>query len=213
MRRTSAEEIWQELAARIIAGDLARGSALDVTQLAAEFAVSRTSVNEALRKLGASGLIEQKLHAGRALVAKPCAARLRGMFEVMRELEAMCAGRAARNMDVVERQRLDGLHNAMAAIVRQGDAAGYAVANDKFHAIISSGAQNSYLAEVTLATVEQALPFRGAEFESLGRLGRSHAEHTLIVDAILRGDRPAAEATMRSHIASVEGVYQHIMRR
>ena len=47
LKRTSAEEIRREIAARIIAGQLAPGAALDETQIAAEFAVSRTPVREA----------------------------------------------------------------------------------------------------------------------------------------------------------------------
>jgi len=69
LKRTSAEEIRREIASRIIAGQLAPGVGLDETQLASEFAVSRTPVREALRLLAASGLIDQKPHA-KALVAK-----------------------------------------------------------------------------------------------------------------------------------------------
>lgn len=212
LRRTSAEEIRQELATRIITGDLAPGTALDETQLAADFAVSRTPVREALRQLGASGLIELKPHA-RALVAKPSATKLRGMFEVMRELEALCAGLAAVEMEVAERDALDALHTEMAGIVRAGDAAGYAEANDTFHSAIYAGAHNDYLAEITLATRLRVQPFRRAQFSALGRLVRSHAEHALVVDAILRGDRSAAETAMRSHIAIVEDAYQRLVMR
>jgi DNA-binding GntR family transcriptional regulator len=148
LKRTSAEEIRREIAARIIAGRLAPGTALDETQIAAEFAVSRTPVREALRLLGASGLIEQRPHA-RALVAEPSEEKLRGMFEIMGELEALCAGRAAVAMDGTERAALDSLHEQMAALVRAGDAAGYAEANDAFHGMIYDGSHNDYLAEIT----------------------------------------------------------------
>ena len=59
LKRTSAEEIRRELAGRIIGGVLKPGTALDETLRAAEFAVSRTPVREALRLLAASGLIDQ----------------------------------------------------------------------------------------------------------------------------------------------------------
>ncbi|TRL39228.1 GntR family transcriptional regulator, partial [Rhizobium straminoryzae] len=46
--RTSAEDIRRQLAERIISSELAPGTVLDETQLAAEFTVSRTPVREAL---------------------------------------------------------------------------------------------------------------------------------------------------------------------
>ncbi len=61
MKRTSADQIRHGLAARIISGDLAPGTALDESLIAAEFEVSRTPVREALRLLAASGLVDQRL--------------------------------------------------------------------------------------------------------------------------------------------------------
>ena len=202
LKRTSADEIRRGLADRIISGDLPPGTPLDETQIAAEFAVSRTPVREALRLLAASGLVDQRPHA-KALVAKPDEVELAGMFQVMAYLEALCAGLAAEAMTITERDALDALHSEMAAIVRGGDTARYAEANDLFHTRIYDGAHNGYLSEITRSTRQRLQPFRLAQFGALGRLAKSHAEHGLIVEAILRGDRAEAESMMRSHIVSV----------
>ncbi len=69
---------------------MAPGTALDETELARRFAVSRTPVREAIRQLAASGLVEARPHRG-AVVAHPGDDRLLGMFEAMKELEALCA--------------------------------------------------------------------------------------------------------------------------
>jgi DNA-binding GntR family transcriptional regulator len=212
LKRTSAEEIRREIASRIIAGQLAPGVGLDETLLASEFAVSRTPVREALRLLAASGLIDQKPHA-KALVAKPDAASLAGMFEVMGYLEALCAGLCAKMMSATERSALDALHSEMAAIVRDGDAARYAEANDQFHAAVYEGAHNGYLNEITRSTRQRVQPFRRAQFGALGRLVKSHAEHDAVVEAILRGDRAAAEVAMRQHISIVEDAYQKFVSK
>ena len=204
--RTSAEDIRQQLAARIICGELAPGTPLDETGLASEFSVSRTPIREALRLLAASGLIDQKPHA-KALVAKPDDATLAGMFEVMGYLEALCAGICAIAMTAAEREALDALHAGMAAIVREGDAIAYVDANEAIHSAIYDGAHNAYLGEVTRSTRQRLQPFRRAQFQALGRLSRSHAEHGVVVDLILQGDRDGAEAAMRKHIAIVEGAY------
>ena len=211
LKRTSAEEIRRGLAERIISGALPPGTALDETLLAAEFAVSRTPVREALRLLAASGLVDQKPHA-KALVAKPDEEELAGMFEVMGYLEALSAGLSAVAMTGVERGALDALHTEMAALVRDGNAVAYAEANDAFHAAIYDGAHNAYLAEMTRSTRQRLQPFRRAQFGELGRLLKSHAEHGLIVEAILRGDREAAEEAMRSHISIVGDAVQRLGR-
>lgn len=209
LKRTSAEEIRRGLADRIISGALAPGMALDETQLAAEFAVSRTPVREALRLLAASGLVDQKPHA-KALVAKPDEEQLAGMFEVMGYLEALCAGLSAVAMTKSERDGLDALHVQMSALVRDGDAPRYAEANDVFHTAIYEGAHNAYLAEITRSTRQRLQPFRRAQFGELGRLLKSHAEHGIIVEAILRGDRAEAELSMRSHISNVGDAVQRL---
>jgi DNA-binding GntR family transcriptional regulator len=207
--RTSAEDIRQQLAARIICGDLAPGTPLDETSLASEFSVSRTPIREALRLLAASGLIHQRPHA-QALVAKPDEATLAGMFEVMAYLEALSAGLCAVMMTAEERHSLAALHDGMAAIVRDGDRQSYVEANETFHSLIYLGAHNAYLDEVTRSTRQRLQPFRRAQFQTLGRLGRSHEEHSLVVAAILRGDRSGAESAMGQHITTVENAYQEL---
>jgi DNA-binding GntR family transcriptional regulator len=209
LKRTSAEEIRHGLAERIISGTLKPGTPLDESQLAGEFAVSRTPVREALRLLAASGLVDQRPHAT-ALVARPSESELRGMFEVMGYLEALCAGLCATAMTSTEREALDALHTDMGALVRAGNAAGYTEANDQFHNAIYDGSHNAYLSEITRSTRQRVSPFRRAQFGALGRLAKSHAEHGAVVEAILQGDRVAAEAAMRRHIAIVEDAYQQV---
>ena len=67
---TRAEELRLQLADEIVRGVLPPGSALDETDIARRFSVSRTPVREALRQLVASGLVEARAHRG-AVVAVP----------------------------------------------------------------------------------------------------------------------------------------------
>src|SRR5439155_21503324 len=99
---TRAEELPLQLADEIVRGALPPGAALDETDIARRFKVSRTPVREALRQLVASGLVEARAHRG-AVVARPSIERLTGMFEAVAELEALCAGLAAERMLPAER--------------------------------------------------------------------------------------------------------------
>lgn len=204
--RTSTEEIRRQLADRIIGGELAPGSVLDESQLATEFSVSRTPIREALKQLATSGLVEQRPHS-RTIVAKPDNVALTGMFELMAHLEALCAELCAERMTATERHALDDLHSEMSGIVSAGDRPTYIRFNEMFHNAIYQGSHNSYLEDVTRQTRQRLQPFRRAQFSTLGRLARSHAEHGQVVEAILRGNRGEAGEFMRAHITLVEDAW------
>jgi DNA-binding GntR family transcriptional regulator len=206
-RSTLAEQLRLQLADEIVRGILFPGAALDETELAGRYRVSRTPVREALRQLAASGLIETKAHRG-AIVARPSRERLSGMFEAMAELEALCAGLAARRMTGDERRRLEDVHERLRVLIHFGDPQRYHEVNEAFHSNVYDGAHNAYLAELTSATRSRVQPFRRAQFRNLGRLAKSHAEHDRVVVAILRGDHQGAADAMRLHIATVRKQYE-----
>jgi DNA-binding GntR family transcriptional regulator len=201
-RKTLADELRLQLADEIVRGVLEPGSALDETELARRFDVSRTPVREAIRQLAASGLVEVRAHRG-AVVARPSDERLVGMFEAMAELEALCAGLAAERMTATERRLLETAHEDLRALIQSGDPQRYHEVNEAFHSTIYAGAHNAYLAEMTLTTRWRVQPFRRAQFRNLGRLSKSHMEHDRVVVAILRGDRHGAAEAMRLHIMTV----------
>ena len=204
---TRAEELRLQLADEIVRGTLPPGSALDETDIARRFNVSRTPVREALRQLVASGLVDARAHRG-AVVAQPSIERLSGMFEAMAELEALCAGLAAERMPAVERRSLEAVHEELRVLSYAGNPDRFHEVNERFHNAIYAGSQNGYIAEMTLATRARVQPFRRAQFRNLGRLAKSHAEHDRVVMAIMRGDRTGAAAAMRAHIELVRGEYE-----
>lgn len=204
---TRTEELRLQIADDIVRGRLAPGTALEEVDIAKRYGVSRTPVREALRDLAASGLVEARPHRS-ALVAQPSLDRLRGMFDVMAELEALCAGLSAVNMTPTERAHLQAIHAELADLTRRGDQGGYTVLNERFHTTLYAGAHNDYLSELTLATRARLQPFRRAQFRNLGRLALSYLEHDRVVSAILRGDKAEAAAAMRAHINTVEVAYE-----
>jgi DNA-binding GntR family transcriptional regulator len=207
-RRTRAEELRLQLADDIVRGSLPPGAALDESELARRFSVSRTPVREAIRMLAASGLVEVRAHRA-AVVARPTPNQLAGMFEVMAELESLCAGFAAERMSGAERQALETAHEKLRVLIQSGDPQSYHEINEAFHGAIYAGAHNSYLAELTLATRGRVQPFRRAQFRNLGRLANSHAEHDRVVQAVLRGERVLAAQAMYAHIITVRDEYRH----
>jgi DNA-binding GntR family transcriptional regulator len=206
-RKTLAEELRLQLADEIVRGLLPPGTPLDETELAGRFDVSRTPVREAIRLLAASGLVEARPHRA-AVVAKPDAEQLVGMFEAMAELEALCAGFAAERMTSAERRGLEDIHEQLRALIQRGDPQRYHEVNEAFHAGIYVGAHNEYLADLTLMTRARVQPFRRAQFRNLGRLAKSHVEHDQVIQAILRGERAGAASAMHAHILLVRDEYE-----
>lgn len=202
VKRTQSDIIRETLADKIVHGLLKPGDPLDETVLAAEFGVSRTPVREALRQLETNGLAASRPHRG-AVVADFTARELDDVFVVMSELEALCASFSAICLNPAEREAFACLHESGLVLVEDGDVHGYTSHNDAFHSAIYSGSHNAFLRDTTIAVRRRLSPFRHLQFEAPDRLAASHAEHGLIVQAILAHDCQTAACRMRAHILEV----------
>jgi DNA-binding GntR family transcriptional regulator len=195
-----------QISDEIVRGELAPGVVLDEMELARRFQVSRTPVREAIRLLVASGLVEARPHRS-AVVARPDKVQLSGMFEALRELEALCAGLAAERMNPSEGAALERVHRMLLDVVDSEDPQRYHELNEDFHARIYAGSHNPYLSDLTLATRTRIAPFSRAQFRTSGRLALSHKEHARIISAIAKRNPEKASTAMRAHIGSVYDAY------
>ncbi|GAB3627109.1 GntR family transcriptional regulator [Pandoraea terrae] len=197
---TIAARIYKSLADQIIDGTLQPGEKLDERVVAERFEVSRTPIREALRELGARGLVEVVPRRG-VVVAKIGAERLSVLLEADCELEALCARRAAECMTAMEKKELEFLHEQSANLVAADDIDGYLEVNRQFHSLICAGAHNDVIATMVADLRERLAPFRQAQSQIEDRFAVSHAEHQAVVAAILASDSEAAYNAMRSHNA------------
>ncbi len=199
---TTVEQMVRAIADMIVTGLFVPGERMDEISLAARFDVSRTPVREALRELGAMGLVDREPNRS-AVVANVTEAYLHSMFEAMSELEAICARLSAERMTVDERRSLELEHRASAKLVHAGAEEGYAAHNTEFHTRLYRGAHNEHIFELVTQTRARLAPFRRAQFRLPGRLAKSYDEHDAIVTAIMRGDVAAAGQAAYSHVAIV----------
>ena len=176
-RRTLAEELRLQLADEIVRGDLAPGAALDETELARRFQVSRTPVREAIRQLAASGLVEARAASRRdgGAPGRGAARRhVRGDGRARGAVRGACGRAHDRRRAALARGHARG---AARADPERRPAALSTRSTRRSTARIYAGAHNAYLAELTLATRARVQPFRRAQFRNLGRLAKSHGEH------------------------------------
>jgi len=210
MDRKRADLIADELEGLILEGTYKDGARLDEVQLAERFEVSRTPVREALQRLSQSGLVEQIPRRG-VFVRQPGPVELLEMFEVMAELEAVCARLAASR---ITDQALSDLHAANArcdeAVAAQ-DTDGYYLENERFHAILYRQSGNGFLEQECLRLYRRLQPFRRMQLRARGRLPQSMAEHKAIVTALEKGDGEVAAAAIRGHVAVQGEKFHHLM--
>lgn len=198
---TIAARIQKSLSSRIIKGELRPGYKLDEQMLATEFGVSRTPIREALRQLGARGLIDLVPRRG-GIVAQISIDQLADMLDAECEMEALCARLASQRMSAVDKGALLECHRQAKSLTRDRDETRYLAINQNFHDMICDGAHNATLAAMTRDLRDRLAPFRQSQSESLvGRLTLSHDEHTLVVDAIASGNPDAAYNAMLRHNA------------
>ncbi|MBB3769527.1 DNA-binding GntR family transcriptional regulator [Angulomicrobium tetraedrale] len=207
--QTRAEKLASEIADAILDGTFEPGSRLDEHMLAARYGTSRTPVREALRQLAATGLIDLRPRRG-AIVALVTSDQLEVLFVAMGELEATCARLSALSMTPIERRRLEVLQDSMGELVAQNDVAAYTAANTSFHTLFYTGCHNPVISEMAIGLRRRLAPFRQAQFRAVGRLARSHAEHAVVVGAVLAGNASAAHAAMLRHVSLVEDAFEEL---
>lgn len=218
-----SEQVAEALSTEIHAGRPAPGEKLPTeAALAAQFAVSRTVVREAVSRLKSLGLVESRQGSGvfvrRAAFAplnfdtRSAASRqaVIQMVEVRRALEAEVAALAAQRRSVSDLQRI---RQAMAALDKAVSAGGDGAEEDvNYHRAIADAARNPFLIS-TLDYLRQFLRgvtrvTRANEARRTDFAEQVRQEHEAIAKAIEAGDplqaRQAAARHMDNAIQRIE---------
>jgi DNA-binding GntR family transcriptional regulator len=200
MNKNRADQIAEELQELIFSGSFKDGERLDEISLAEKYGVSRTPLREALKKLAASGMVEQIPHRG-VFVRQPGPMELLEMFELMSELEAICGKLAAKRISEAALEELIEANKKCQTAKENADLDGYYIENERFHQIIYKQSGNTFLEQETLRLQKRLQPFRRVQLRFRGRVEQSMSEHETIVEALINGDAHKAEATLRNHVA------------
>ena len=189
----------------IVTGFYSPGDRLDEAGLAARHQVSRTPVREALIQLSTMGLVKMVPNRG-AFVTQLTVTELVEMFEVMGELEAMCARLAARRIRAEQLKLLEEAQAACASAQQAGNSDDYYYANAEFHRLIYEASGNGFLAENAHALQRRLKPYRRLQLRVPGRVNSSLAEHEEVLAAIRARDDARARDAMRAHVV-IQGEY------
>lgn len=177
-------------------GILPPGARLTETEIAERFAISRTPVREAIRRLEAEGLVDHQPRTG-AVVRKLDYPEIMELYEMRTVLEGTAARLAARAASDMELEELHAINAEMGAAV---DRAALVRLNRQFHARLLDAARNRFLLRA-MGSVEKTLLILGpSAMEHPERAREAVAEHAAVLRALSARDGQAAEAAMRDHL-------------
>ncbi len=194
-----AAAILAALLEDIESGKLPPGAPLDERALATRFEVSRTPVREALQQLVARELVVITPRQG-AMVARMSISKIRGLMELLGELESFAARLAARRVDADTRERLQRTLQRCEEAAQSGGTAEYALANSMFHEAIFKGSRNEYLAAQLRQAHRLIQRYRVRDFQTPAQIRKSLEDHVAIAKAISEGDEEAAAQAMLLHV-------------
>lgn len=197
--RSLVQRVREQIEDDIVEGRLRPGDQLHMDDIAAQYGVSRTPVREAFQQLEASGLVEVRPKRG-TYVASISTADLIEMFEVMAELEAMCARLAARRADKTLIADLSQAMEHCETEAEKGEANTYYHANDTFHQLIYRASGNAFLVQETIQLKNRLKPYRRLQLQVRHRLAQSVAEHRNLAQAIRNGEEELAAQAARQHV-------------
>ncbi len=196
---SQSRKLRDSLEEDIVNGILKPGERLDEVTLSQRFGVSRTPIREAFRTLIGSGLAESIPNRG-TFVTSIGIAQLIEMFDVMAELEGMCARLATRRITDKESEQLQQLLDNCTVAKETGDPNVYFYENELFHDCIYRASHNEFLIRQVRQLQTRLKPYRRLQLRVRNRLSKSLKEHKKITAAILAGNEAAAEAAAKIHV-------------
>jgi DNA-binding GntR family transcriptional regulator len=197
--RPRSEELRTLIEEAIISGEFPPGARLEEQELAQRYNVSRTPIRETLRLLASSGLVEMRPRQG-AVVATLTIPKLIEMFQVMAELEGLCARNVSRRVSPGRLEELDEAHRSCIDAVEKSDPASFYEANRVFHELIYTASNNQFLEDTMISLRNRVAPYRRYVTYQPGRMIASVHEHERVLEAIRRGDGDGAHLAMRDHV-------------
>lgn len=197
--RSKSTVVRELLEQDLLTGVFSPGEKLDEAALAERFEVSRTPIREALKQLAAADLVDLHVNRG-AFVKTPSVAEALALFEVMAELEGVCARLAAHRGTDEQFQELSDIQAGCAEAIASGDADTYYYLNAQFHQCLYEASGNPMLARTARSLQLQLAPFRRLQLRAPGRLAASASEHDGTVAALRARDAQKAESLIREHV-------------
>jgi DNA-binding GntR family transcriptional regulator len=210
--RHAAPQVFERLRDMVIDMTLTPGTVLSRTELAARFGLSQTPIRDALQRLGEEGLVD--IFPQHATVVRPIEVALAREAHFLRsaiELEVVrtLAGRpdpvlVAKLRTNLGRQRM---------LVDDEDLHAFSLADQAFHQMMYVAAKVPNLWQMVRSQSGHIDRLRRLDLPSPGKRPRVLQDHVELLDAIERGDGPAAQDILRRHLSGTLSNIEDIRTR
>ncbi|GGU22662.1 GntR family transcriptional regulator [Streptomyces violascens] len=200
------DQVAHALRAALVAGELRPGTIYSAPGLAADFGISATPVREAMLDLAREGLVEPVRNKG-FRITEVSERDLDQYTELRALIEVPTVGRVT---DTASTEQLEALRPVAEEIVdraRAHDLIGYLDADRRFHLRLLGLAGNERLVETVGDLRKRSRLYGLTRLDERGELVSSAQEHVELLDLVLSGDRPAAEACMARHLGHVRSLW------
>jgi DNA-binding GntR family transcriptional regulator len=190
--------IASELRDAILTGEYAPGDRIRQEDLAGRHGASRLPVREALRMLGAEGLVTLVANKG-AWVAQLSLTECEEMYQIRERIEPLLL---RLNIPLLGEEAVDELGRLADAMERSENVEEFLRLDREFHLSCYSAVETSLLGDTILRLWNRTQHYRRAFTRVVRSEGdRSvHYEHHLLVSAIRRRDIEESERLLASHI-------------
>nr|WP_314841413.1 GntR family transcriptional regulator [uncultured Microbacterium sp.] len=206
--RRATDEVHRILHSRIVSGELAPGTRIDIEALADEFDVSRTPVREAVLLLASAGMLERQPYRG-TVVTGVDITRLEEVTALRITLEGLATELGVLRLSDADVDRMESIE---AELERVGDEPDFSLGlfndlNRDFHAVLFHAADAPVLHRLIEELGGEADRIR-LHFPLTASL--AHRYHRAIIEACRRRDVGAArEATERHLLEAYFGMRGH----
>jgi DNA-binding GntR family transcriptional regulator len=223
---TKADDIALALEHAIVSGDIPPGTVLRQEQLSEQYAVSRTPIREALRRLAALGFVSFEPNRG-VRVRTPSLEELREAFLIRAELEGVATEVAATRFGPSEVAELQAAEDRFAELTdrlrgaardddgRRALVGDWVRANHAFHDVIYRAAGMPLVERVakTMRFSGSAVwnPPDAHELDALYRANET--QHRSIIAALQAGSPAGARALAREHVLSSGALLERIVEQ
>jgi len=189
------DALTASLRSRVLDGQIDAGVGLTETDVAGEYEVSRPTAKTAISQLVQEGLLRREAHKS-AHVPSLSREDVEDLFLVRMPLELEVVRRVAGT--VIPQAAADAVTD-LASVPAEAGHSRFVEADLRFHRALVSAVQSPRLSRLYQALSGEIHLSMVQSRYALGR-DRIVAEHSGVLDALIRGDVQQAEALMRAHL-------------
>lgn len=194
------DQVYGQIRADIIRGDLPPGSRLVELDLAEQMGTSQGPIREVLQRLEREGMVRKQKRSASFVTEMPID-EMYALFSVRSEIEGFTVRRAAARLSQEQLQLLENLVEQMRIAGRAGDLFALCEYDMEFHRQIGMWADSPSLLNSWEPLYSQIQRFvvqtHANHFEKLTDIADTHVP---ILEALRDGDPDEAAAVMQEHI-------------